>query len=72
MKPDQCEEYECSSYNYGDKVRLKTDWYQKHGFPYKKGSCFKVYYQYFDWIVTNRADFHIADIELVETKAKTA
>ena len=48
------------------------DWYQKHGFPYKKGSYFKVYYQNFDWVVTNRGDFDIEDIELVETKSKIA
>lgn len=72
MKPDKCEEYECSRYQYGDKVRLKTDWYQKHGLPYKKDSYFKVYYQNFDWIITDRGDFDIEDIELVDTKAKTA
>jgi len=52
-------------YKYGDIVRLNTDWYEKHGFPFKKGSCFKVNYQYFDWVITDRGSFSIEDVELV-------
>ncbi len=57
---------ESEEYEYGDKVRLVTDWYENHGFPFKKGDIFKVFVQYYDCVVTNRADFDYEDLELVE------
>jgi len=64
MKTDECEEYQCGKYKYGDKVRLKTDWYSRHGLPFKKGQIFKVYFMDSDWTITNRGDFDQDDLEL--------
>ena len=69
MKSCKREEDWCCRYQYGDMIRLNTDWYRKNGLPYKKGSCFKVLYQHFDWVVTARGDFHIDDVELAQAYA---
>jgi len=69
VKSGKHEEDGCCRYQYGDMIRLNTDWYYKNGLPYKKGSCFKVYYQHFDWVVTDRGDFNIEDVELAKVYA---
>ena len=61
MSIDESEEFQ-----YGDKVRLITDWYSNHGFPFKKGDIFKVFAQYSTCVSTNRADFDPEDLELIE------
>lgn len=61
MSIDESEEFQ-----YGDKVRLITDWYENHGFPFKKGDIFKVLTQYSACVSTNRADFEPEDLELIE------
>ncbi|HHY77551.1 MAG TPA: hypothetical protein GX498_03450 [Clostridiales bacterium] len=64
MESDQVfEDY--NMYNYGDVIRLETDWYEKNGFPFKRGSCYKVKYQYFDWVITDRGSFSIEDVKKV-------
>lgn len=51
----------------GDKVRLITDWYEKHGFPFKKGDIFTVKYQIdSESVQTDKGEFEVEDLELVE------
>lgn len=58
-------EYE--EFESGDKVRLITDWYEKHGFPFKKGDIFIVEYQIGpDEVRTNKGYFSVDELELVE------
>lgn len=57
---------EPEGYEYGDKVRLVTDWYENHGYPFKKGDVFTVNVQYNTCVSTNRADFDPKELELIE------
>ena len=57
---------ESEEYQYGDKVRLTTNWYKNNGFPFKKGDIFTVWAQYSTCVSTNRADFDLRDLELIE------
>ncbi|HBF77167.1 MULTISPECIES: hypothetical protein [Clostridium] len=49
----------------GDKVRLITDWYQKAGFPFKKGDIFTVKYQDGEDVQTDKGIFDFDELELV-------
>lgn len=57
---------ESEGYKYGDKVRLISDWYDNHGYPFKKGDVFTVRAQYSTFVSTSRADFNPEELELVE------
>lgn len=58
-------EYE--EFEEGDKVRLITDWYEEHGFPFKKGDIFTVKYQAnSEEVCTDKGWFNVEDLELVE------
>lgn len=58
-------EYE--EFEQGDKVRLITDWYEKRGFPFKKGDIFTVEYQKDpENVQTNKGEFDVEALELVE------
>jgi len=58
-------EYE--EFEEGDKVRLITDWYEKHGFPFKKGDIFVVRFQKnSEEVCTDKGWFDVGDLELVE------
>lgn len=62
MRISEYEEFE-----QGDKVRLITDWYEKSGFPYKKGDIFTVEFQYgSEDVRTNKGTFGVDELELVE------
>lgn len=51
----------------GDKVRLLTDWYERHGFVFKKGDIFTVKSRgNSKYVQTDKGGFLADELELVE------
>jgi hypothetical protein len=50
----------------GDKVKLITDYYERHGYNFKKGDIFIVKYQDDDDVMTDKGWFEFQDFELVK------